>query len=141
MVTVAYSELSDAYEFGAAGGDGESSAYLSLDTGKFYCISDFIDPEEQLPDDLETSARYLLLPEKSELGLGKRLALRFVEEQTPALLPTAEEIFRHKGAYARYKDLLESQGALERWYQFEAEATRNALLQWCSEHEVRVTGA
>lgn len=141
MVTVAYSELSDAYEFGAAGGGEESSAYLSLDTGKFYYVSDFIDPEEQLPDDLETSDRYLLLPGKSELGLGKRLALRFVEEQTPALLSKAEEIFRHKGAYVRYKDLLESQGALERWYQFEAEATRNALLQWCSDHEVQVTGA
>ncbi|MBI4694141.1 MAG: hypothetical protein HY749_08970 [Gammaproteobacteria bacterium] len=141
MVTVAYSELSAAYEFSAAGGGEESSAYLALDTGTFHYVSSYIDTEEELPDDLETSDRYLLVPGKSELGLGKRLALRFVEEQAPALLSQTQEIFRHKGAYARYKGLLESRGALERWYESEAEATKSALLQWCSEHEVEVTGA
>ena len=138
MVTVTYSELSSAYEFAVADGGEESAAYLSLDTGEFCCVSPYVDTDEEIPNDLETSNRYLLLPGKRELGLGKRLALRFVEEQAPALLSQAEEIFRHKGAYARYKDLLVSQGALERWYEYEAAATKNALLEWCAEHEVEV---
>lgn len=141
MVTVPYSELAEAFDFATFGGGVEHTAYLSLDTGKFYWVSEFLEAEEELPDDWETSDRYLPLPGKIELGLGRALALRFVDEKCPAFLDKAREIFRHKGAYARYKDLLESQGNLEAWYQFEADATKEALLQWCAGHEIQVTGA
>ncbi|HEX5393766.1 MAG TPA: UPF0158 family protein [Rhodocyclaceae bacterium] len=139
MISIPYSELSEAFEFGAAG--EELSAYLSLDTGKFYFVSDFLEPEEELPSDIEDSDRYLLLPGKRDLDLGVRLALRFTEEAFPALLSEVSEIFRRKGAYARYRDFLESHDAVERWYQFEADATKEALLAWCAENKVQVTDA
>ena len=72
----------------------------------------------------------------TEVSLEK--AHRFVEEELPDLLPRAGDIFRHKGAYARFKDMLESKGALQRWYQYEADATKAALLRWCAEHGVEV---
>jgi hypothetical protein len=40
-----------------------------------------MESEEDLPDDLETSDRYLAIPHKNDLDLGNNLALRFVEEQ------------------------------------------------------------
>ena len=40
-------------------------------------------------------------------------------------------IFHKRGAYARFKDLLQRKNALDRWYDFEAEATEAALREWC----------
>lgn len=141
MVTVSYSELAEAFDFANFGGGAEQAAYLSLDAGRFYCVSDLLELEEEVPGDLETSDRYLLLPAKRDLGLGRELALRFLEESYPALVPEVRQIFHHKGAYARYKGLLESHHALEAWYRFEADATKEALLQWCRENGIQVADA
>ena len=77
----------------------------------------------EVPDDLETSDRYLLLPHKTELDLGKGLALRFAASELPHCYDRIVGFFRHKEAYARFKGLLDSESALERWYKYEAEAT------------------
>jgi hypothetical protein len=141
MVTVSYSKLSEAFDFASFGGGGEVAAYISLDTGAIYLVSEFVESEfveEELPDDLETSDRYLLLPDKSELGLGHALALEFTQESVPDFLGKVEDIFRRKGAYGRFKDLLESHHILERWYQFETESTKEALLRWCAENDIQV---
>ncbi|MCK5351545.1 hypothetical protein KAJ77_03150, partial [bacterium] len=45
-------------------------------------------------------------------------------------------IFRRKGAYGRFKGLLEQKGLLEEWYAFEEEKTRERLLRWCEENGV-----
>jgi hypothetical protein len=39
-------------------------AYLSLDTGEIFWISDFGDDEQEIPEDLETSDRYIEVPQK-----------------------------------------------------------------------------
>jgi CMP-2-keto-3-deoxyoctulosonic acid synthetase len=67
------------------------------------------------------------LPHKTDLDLGKRLALRFAASELPYCRDRIADFFRHKGAYARFKDLLDSEGALERWYKYETEATERAL--------------
>jgi hypothetical protein len=88
-----------------------------------------------LPDDLETSDRYIAIPHKNDLDLGNRLALRFVEEQLPDRYSDAEDCFRRRGAYARFKELLAAEGSLEKWYAFEAESTERALRHWCKANE------
>ncbi|WNC95443.1 hypothetical protein RI103_37725 (plasmid) [Paraburkholderia sp. FT54] len=135
MVAVRHDDLSMAFDFVSYGAPTEHNAYVSLDTGKIYWISDSSDAfDEELPDDIETSDRYLEIPHKNELDLGGRLALRFVGQELPACYDQVEGFFRRQGAYARFKDLLERKGVLERWYAFEADAVESALRQWCAEN-------
>jgi len=47
--------------------------------------------------------------------------------------------FRHPGAYARFKWILESAGRLDAWYAFEANETERALREWCEENGLRTT--
>jgi hypothetical protein len=135
MVTVRYDDLSLAFDFVSYAAPTKHNAYVSLDMGKVYWTSDSSDAfDEELPDDLETSDRYLAIPHKNELDLGRRLALRFVAQELPACYDRAEGFFRRQGAYARFKDLLEREGVLEHWYAFEADAVENALRQWYAEN-------
>src|SRR5690349_19193783 len=133
MVAVRYDDLSLAFDFVSYAAPTEHNAYVSLDTGKIYWTSDSSDAfDEEIPDDLETSDRYLAIPHKNELELGRRLALRFVAQELPACYDQVEGFFHRQGAYARFKDLLEREGVLERWYSFEADAVESALRQWCA---------
>lgn len=94
--------------------------------------------EEDIPEDLETSDRYIAIPHKNDLDLGSDLALRFSAEQLPGLYNRVEQFFRHRGAYARFKELLAPERCLGRWYAFEAESTARALKNWCSENDINV---
>ena len=50
----------------------------------------------------------------------------------------ASGFFRHRGAYARFKELLLSEGCLDKWYAYEAEATEQALRDWCRANEIQL---
>jgi hypothetical protein len=135
MVAVKLDDLSLAFDFVSYAAPTEHNAYVSLDTGKIWWTSDSGDAlDEEIPDDLETSDRYLAIPNRNELDLGRRLALRFVAQELPAHYDQVEGLFRRQGAYARFKDLLEREGFLERWYSFETDAVESALRQWCAEN-------
>jgi hypothetical protein len=139
MVAVKYDDLSMAFDFIASAAPMEHNAYVSLNTGEIYWTSDFNDAlDDNVPDDLETSDRYLAIPHKNELDLGRRLALRFVAQALPGRYDQVEGFFRRQGAYARFKDLLEREGVLELWYSFEADAVERALRQWCAENGIEI---
>jgi len=140
MVAVKFEDLSLAFDFVGSAAPDENNAYISLDTGQIHCTSALGTLDEEVPDDLETSDRYLLLPHKTELDLGKGLALRFAASEAPDCYDRIVGFFRHKGAYARFKDLLDSEGALERWYKYEAEASERALRDWCAENDIQLVG-
>ena len=139
MVTFQYDDLSAAFDFVSFAAPFEHRAFVSLDTGTIHWISEAnpID-DEDLPDDLETSDRYIAIPHKNDLDLGSTLALRFAEEQLPHRYAGVEDVFRHRGAYARFKDLLATEGCLEKWYAFEAESTERALRNWCKATEIHL---
>ena len=138
MVTVTYEEISSAFEFVASGAPMEHSAYISLDTGQIYWASELASLDEELPDDLDTSDRYLVIPHKTELDLGKNLALRFAAQELPDSYEQVASVFRSKGAYGRFKQLLEDNGVLENWYKFEVEASDKALKEWCAANDIRI---
>jgi len=138
VATVKYDDLSAAFEFVSFAAPMEHHAFISLDTGTIYWISELNPLEEEVPEDLETSDRYLAIPHKNDLDLGSDLALRFTAEELPGRYARVEEFFRHHGAYARFKDLLESEGCLDKWYAFEADATEGALKNWCTENDIDV---
>lgn len=75
-----------------------------------------------MPSDLEDVSTYAILPSRQDLRPGKRLAVRFVQVSLPSLLEETYTIFATRGAYARFKDMLGSEQALDAWYAFEAEA-------------------
>jgi len=132
MVAVFYDEISSAFEFVSAAPPIEHSAYISLDTGQIFWTSELASMDQDLPDDIGTSDRYLSVPHKNELDLGKNLSLRFAARELADSYGRVRAIFRSKGAYRRFKELLEDKGLLDRWYQFEAREKEEALRAWCA---------
>lgn len=139
MVAIKYSDLRDAFEFVNFGDPFESSAFICADTGVIYCRLDTLELDEEVPEDLETSDRYITIPHKNELNLGRDLVLSFVDHALPNDYNTVAGFFRRKGAYSRFKQLLESRGVLNAWYLFETHAVEVALRQWCDENKVQLS--
>ena len=83
MVTVKFSELLDALEFASFNGPIENRAFIDRETGSIHFISDEIEFDEDVPADIEDSDRYLAVPHKNDLDLGRRRAISFVEQLLP----------------------------------------------------------
>ena len=141
MVAIKYADLLDAFDFVSFGAPFESSAFICANTGAIYCRSDTLELDEEVPEDLETSDRYIAIPHKNDLNLGRDLVLSFVDQTLPDDYNTVAGFFRSKGAYSRFKQLLESRGVLETWYTFEANAVEAALRQWCEENSIQLSPA
>ena len=62
---------------------GEQEAYLCIATEKIYTHSDVVGDDEELPDDIEDEQKYIRLPNKRDLDLGKPLVMRFVRQFLP----------------------------------------------------------
>ena len=138
MVTVKYDDISAAFDFVSSGAPMEHHAYVSLETGAIYWVSELNPLEEEVPDDLGESDRYLAIPHKNDLDLGSNLALRFAAEELPESYTRVDGFFRHRGAYRRFKEFLTAAGCLDKWYAFEAESTDRALRNWCDENDIQV---
>lgn len=138
MVTVKLFDLLSAYEFASSGEPFESSAFLHLDSGEFFYTSNMLSLDDEAPEDLDTSDRYLALPHKRDLDLGQTLIFSFIEEYLPKDYDSVSAFFNRRGAYRRFRDLLEQRGKLDGWYAFEAQATEQALRLWCKDHQIRL---
>jgi hypothetical protein len=136
---VAWNDILPAFEF-ASHGDMGNSVYLCRETGGMFWHSEFGDDIDELPDDIENEAKYVALPDARDLGLGKPLVLQFAWEELEDHYDEVAEIFSRSGAYRRFRDLVLREGALEKWYAFEAAAKEKALREWCAENDVAVEG-
>ena len=129
---VSFDEILIAFEFVSAGGLGEHQAFLCVQSGKIYWHSDLSDLDEpdklddELPEDVEDDEKYLEIPDKRELDLGKPLALNFALQFLPEDFDEVRRMFRRRGAYANFKHLLARRRVLEQWYDFEQKATERA---------------
>ena len=137
-VTASAGELRDAFHFVSFGDRGEHAAYISMDTGQIYWTSSLGDELDELPEDLEESDRYIEVPHKHDLNLGRRLALEFATQEMPEDYDRIAGYFQRPGAYARFKDLLDIRGTLKPWYEFEEHATEAALRDWCEANGIRL---
>lgn len=136
-MSVSFKELLESYEF-ASLSSGEHNVFLCRETGKFYWHSEFGDNEEELPVDIDDPAKYVQIPDKRELDLGKPLVTDFAGQFLPGDFDEVRRIFSRKGAYARFKDLLVRRNELERWYEFEAKAEEAALRAWCEANAIEL---
>jgi len=110
-----------------------------LTSGKLYCHSELCDDLDILPDDIDDSEKFLPIPDKRELDLGKPLALDFARQFLPGDFDDVRQIFSRRGAYARFKNLLDRRGMLDQWHAFEAEAEESALKMWCEFNSIEVS--
>lgn len=131
-----FDDIEDAFLFVSMAPQFTHSAILCKDTGKIYYVSEFGDSDE-LPEDLDDDT-CIEIPHKNELGLGKRLVRDFVSQNLPDDLGEVNQIFRRKGAYARYKELLERRGLLDDWHSYENKRTESALREWCAENNIEI---
>jgi hypothetical protein len=136
---VSLKEIREAFEFVSAGGGDEHQAFLCKQSGKLYWHSELCDDLDILPDDIDDNEKFLQIPDKKELDLGKPLALEFIREFLPDDLDDVRQFFSGRGAYARFKDLLHRRGSLDQWYDFEAKAEERALREWCDFNSIEVS--
>ncbi len=130
-----YETIEEAFHFVSSGPPFERTAVLNRVTGEAFYASDMAGYDE-IPEDAEGSDDYLWIPHKNDLNLGKPLVMDFILSSSPDLYDDVLGIFRRKGAYGRFKGLLERKGLLQEWYAFEEEKTREALIRWCEENGV-----
>jgi len=138
-MTIKLSEIINLYELVNFGSPSGHEGYISKVTGETFFYSEFGDNEKELPDDIDDE-KYLMIPHKDELNLGRDLAFDFTIEYLPAEYENVRAIFRHKGAYAKFKSLLESSSKIEDWYKFEETQTNTALRQWAKEQDIEICG-
>ena len=127
-------DLEDALMFVGAGEMFGNAAWVCRQTGAVLWHSDEGDDFDPLPEDIEDEDRYVPVPDQHELDLGKPLALEFARTQLPDCYEQVCAMFSHRGAYARFKDLLDRHQRLDAWHQWEAEQTRQALREWCTDN-------
>ena len=94
---VSLKDIREAFEFVCAGGGGEHQAFLCKQSGKLYCHSDLCDDLDILPNDIDDTEKFLQIPDKKELDLGKPLALDFRPPIPARRLRRRSTIFQQKG--------------------------------------------
>lgn len=139
-MSVKFGDLQLAFAFVSSGGLGENRAVLDTQTGRFYWHSEIGDnfEEDELPEDLDDE-RYLEVPHKNELDLGKGLVFDFVRQCLPDDYDEVRDIFRRRGAYGQFKAMLARRGAIDRWHDFSAKAEEAALRAWCADNAIELT--
>jgi hypothetical protein len=135
-----FSDIELAFDFVSSAAPSEHSAFLCIETGVCHWHTELGDNEEPLPDDVEDPGRYIEIPHKNDLGLGKPLALKFAAQTVSDDFDEVADIFQRRGAYSGFKSLLERRGKLGEWYEFESENQREALRGWCVANGIDVEG-
>jgi|WetSurMetagenome_2_1015567.scaffolds.fasta_scaffold74013_4 hypothetical protein len=139
-MAVSLSKLEDALIFVSSDYEGTNQAYLNRETGEILYDSENADSYE-LPEDIDDSDKYVSIPHRNELDLGRDLALEFTSKFLPGQVDKVNGIFHRAGAYSRFKDLVEKKGFLEKWYEFEKAQQDQALREWCEENDIELDGA
>ncbi|MFA7183534.1 MAG: UPF0158 family protein [Victivallales bacterium] len=136
---IKFDDIENAYEFVNFGSYGEHSAVLRKDTGEILYQSEFGELNE-----IEAAGEFLDedncvdIPHKNDLDLGKTLVFEFVEEKLPEKAGLVGNFFQHRGAYSNFKSLLETEGLLQAWFDFENSKTQKALRQWCEDNGIEL---
>ena len=134
-MNVIFEDLLSAYEFVSSAPYGEHTAILRKDSGKILFDSEISGEHEATEDDINAPDA-VAIPHKNDLDMGRDLVFAFVRSQLPGDYDRVREIFKKRGAYGRFKDLLDRRGLLQAWYDFEAQEQKAALRRWCAENGI-----
>ena len=118
---VSFKDIELAFELVSAGSTGEHQAFLCKQSGKLYWHSELAGDLDELPDDIDDSDKYVQIPDKRELDLGKPLVLDFARRFLPDDVGDVEQIFRKRGAYARIQGSVAATGYTRSVVRFRSE--------------------
>ena len=119
--------------------DTGAEAWVSLDTGEVHVRWEMGGGElPPLPEDIDTSERYVEVPDMRTLDLGIELVFDFADAAMPDDVANVRQIFKRASAYGRFSKLVEERGLTERWHDFRAAQTRAALAGWCEENGLQL---
>ncbi len=130
-MAVKLKDLEDALHYSSDGVQYGATVYVNRESGELWFVSEVLGIDQELPDDLDDDARYAVVPGARDLDLGQRLVWRFVNQHAEHLYDAVAAAFSRRGAWRRYKDLLDRHGKLDAWHAYEEEQTRLALKEWC----------
>jgi hypothetical protein len=134
-------ELQAAVELVSSSDIGESQAWVCAQSGQIYWQFDPMisgEVNEELPDNIEDEEKYLPVPNKRTLDLGKPLVLDFVDKFLPDDFDDVRQMFGRRGAYRNFRQLVTRRRVLDQWYAFEEQATKKALREWCQLNSIPV---
>ncbi|MBP8800401.1 MAG: hypothetical protein KBI41_02605 [Kiritimatiellae bacterium] len=132
-----YDDLESAFYFVSCNFEDTNRAVYDKVTDQFFYASDDID---EIPEEADGKPeRYVDVPNKNDLDLGRSLVFRFVRATIPDAVDAAYNIFRRAGAYSRFKYFLEERGLLQQWYDYENAVQREALQEWCEENGIKLS--
>ncbi len=100
-------------------------------------MGDFDLPVE---DDDSNCEQRIEVPHKNDLDLGRELVFEFVDAHLPRKYGDVSQIFRRQGAYGRYKALLDRNGLLQTWYDYENSRTERKIREWCERNGIELEG-
>jgi hypothetical protein len=116
--------------------DGDQIIFLDPTSGRFYKKNDL---EQPRPDDLLSNPKYLIVPSKQDLDVGKNLVFEFTSLFLSQYIEVVHDYFRKKGAYARFIAFLNLHHQLENWYDYQHKKQQQALIAWCETHQIEYT--
>ena len=133
MPTVSLDQLQDAMEW-VSSYPVDNEAYICRQTGKIYWVAGdpgMIDEEEEVPENIHDADKYIPVPDKRYFDLGNQLAFDFTSQYLTERYDDVRDMFRGKGAYRRFKDILERKELLEEWHRYSDERSAKELAEWC----------
>ena len=136
---IKFSDIELAFDYVSSSPMTANTVVICKETGEFYYRSDYGD-EDEIPEDVYDREDCIEIPHKNDLDLGRNLVFEFVEQFLQGDFQRVREIFRRRGAYGRYKDLLENRGFLKKWYEFENTRQTETLREWCEDNEIKLIG-
>lgn len=137
MASVKLGDLELAVEFVSAADPVDHAAYIAISTGRIYWKGDFTGAES-LPDDIEDEEKYIAIPTKADLGLGKSMPLKFAREYIPQEYDEVRAMFNRSGGYRSFKSMLERRNLNGEWHAFESAEEQSAICEWCEENGIAI---
>ncbi len=132
-----WNDIENAFLFVSMAPMYQNHAFLNIDNGQIYYSSETSD-SDKIPKNMNAPGKYIEIPHKNDLDLGKDLVYQYIKKYLPEHYDTVWKIFGKKGAYSRYKQFLENLGKLEEWFKFENGVIDKTLRDWCKENEIEI---
>ena len=117
--------------------DDNYTYFLDIETGESVFLADELITgldNEGLEDEIEENLeRYLRLPTKFEIH-EYHIMEEFIWTLKGERADKLDCAIRGRGAFRRFKDLVDRMEISQQWYDFQAEYYRKLAIEWCQEH-------
>ena len=117
--------------------DDNYTYFLDLETGESVFLADELVTgldNEGLEDEIEENLeRYLRLPTKFEIH-EYHIMEEFIWTLKGDRADKLEHAIQGRGAFRRFRDMVDRMGISQQWYDFQAEYYRKLAIEWCQEH-------